>query len=102
MEDFWSDLREFPSGPNLRYKGIYLVSMIIFWREFEINVHSIFYEIFEKPIYEFKRNLVLPLEDDPIGAFSQVYEGILYMEDVRAYIYCKFENIEDMDIFTIN
>ena len=37
--------------------------------------------------------------DHPGGAFSQTPKGVLHVEDIRAYIYYKFESIGDSDIY---
>ena len=37
------------------------------------------------------------MEDDPNGAFSQTLEGVLNLEDIRAYIH-KLELIGESDI----
>lgn len=36
---------------------------------------------------------------DPTRSFSQILEGFLHLEDIRAYILYKFKSIGDSDIF---
>ena len=38
------------------------------------------------------------MENNPEGAFSQTPFGVLHIEDIRAYIHCKFESIRDLEI----
>ena len=45
-----------------------------------------------------RSNPFISQRDDPLGAFSQVLESVLNVEDIRSYIHCKFENIGDNDI----
>lgn len=55
-------------------------------------------DIMEKPSYKLERNPIVNLEDEPVREFSQTINGLLIMEDYRAYIHCKFETIGDYDI----
>ena len=36
--------------------------------------------------------------DDPLGAFLQVPENVLHVEDIRSYIHCKIKSIGDDEI----
>ena len=40
----------------------------------------------------------ISLVDDPLGAFSQVLNNVLHVEDIRGYIHYKIESIGDFDI----
>lgn len=47
---------------------------------------TLLHDIMEKQIYVFKKSLISHLEDNPTGAFSQIPERVLIMEDVRSYL----------------
>ena len=56
------------------------------------------YNVSERPRYVFKKPPFISQVDDPLGAFLQVLENFLHVEDIRLYIHCKFERIGDNDI----
>ena len=56
------------------------------------------FNVSNKPRYNFKKHPFVSLLDDPIGAFSQVLENVLHVEDIRGYIHCKIESIGDTEI----
>lgn len=37
-------------------------------------------------------------KEDLVGAFSHVQEGVVYVEDVRAYIHCHIEDLGTSEI----
>lgn len=45
------------------------------------------YDVSEIPRYKFKKHSFISLVDDPQGAFLQVLENVLHVEDIRSYIY---------------
>lgn len=51
-----------------------------------------------RPRYNFKKHPFFSPLDDPTGAFSQVLENVLHVEDIRGYIHCKIESIDDLEI----
>ena len=58
----------------------------------------LFHEIMEKPRFKFKRSLIAQLGDDPVGASSQIPDGVVIVKEVQLYIHCKFEALGDSDI----
>lgn len=50
-------------------------------------------EIKNRPCPIFKKHLYKSLLDESLGAFSQVYHGVLHTEDIRAYIHCNIEEL---------
>ena len=59
---------------------------------------SSIYDISDRPRYKFKKHPFISLLDDPLHAFSRVPLNVLHVEDIRSYIHCKFESVEDSDI----
>lgn len=59
---------------------------------------ALLHGIMEKPRYKFKKSSIANLEDDLAGAFLQIPNEALIVEDVRSYIHCKFETVGDSDI----
>ena len=51
------------------------------------------YDISERLRYKFKKHPFVYLVDDLLGAFSQISQNVLYVEDVRSYIHYKIESI---------
>lgn len=60
----------------------------------------VIYDVVDIPRYKFKRNPFKSCEDDPEGSFSQTPVGILHVEDIRAYIHCKYETIGEVNIYS--
>lgn len=56
------------------------------------------YDVSERPRYKFKKYHYVSMEYDPLEAFSKVSHNVLHVEDVRAYIYYKFQNIRNNEI----
>lgn len=56
------------------------------------------YDVNERTHYKFKKHPYKSMEDDPEGAFSQTPHGVLHVEDIRAYIHCKLELIDNTQI----
>ena len=54
---------------------------------------SLLHDIMEKPRYKIKRNSIVNLEDDSKGAFSQIPNGVVIVEDVRSYMHYQFETL---------
>lgn len=46
----------------------------------------------------FKEVPKIAKKEDLVGAFSRVHEGVMYVEDVRAYIHCTLEDLGTEDI----
>lgn len=45
------------------------------------------FNVRNRPKYNFKKHQFVSFLDDPIGAFSQVPENVLHIEDIRGYIH---------------
>lgn len=55
-------------------------------------------EVKDRPMPIFKPCPHIFTLDDSVGAFSRVPEGIVYVEDVRAYIHCHIKDMGTSDI----
>lgn len=57
------------------------------------------FDFFDRSRYKFKRHLIKSCENDLKGAFLQTPYDMLHVEDIKAYIHCKYETIGDVKIY---
>lgn len=55
-------------------------------------------DVSKRSRYKSKKHPYVSMEDDPLGAFSQVSKTVLHVEDISLYIHCMFGSIGDNDI----
>lgn len=55
-------------------------------------------EVKDRPRPIFKQYPHVATLEDSVGAFSHVPEGVVYVEDVRAYIHCHIEDLGTSEI----
>lgn len=60
----------------------------------------VIYDVVDKPRYKLKQHPYKSYEDDLKGAFSQTPIGVLHIEDIRAYIHCKYEITGEVNIYS--
>ena len=56
------------------------------------------YYVSDVPWYVFTKHLFVSLLDDLLGTFLQLPKNVLHVKDIRSYIHCKIESIDDEEI----